>query len=264
VVGSLNKETLTETGINGSVKLIAIGTHDTASAVAGTPLSETEPSAYLSCGTWSLLGMECDKPIITEASRDKNFTNEGGLEGKIRFLKNINGLWLIQRLLNSYNLKMPENKKLGFPELISEAEKANQKHFIIAPNDPSFLNPDDMSQAVRNYCVQNGQGEPQNIGETAMAVYNGLANEYNTVLQDLESLNGSSFKTLNMVGGGVKDTFLCNLTAKAINKPVVAGPIEASALGNIIAQLIGLGVIKNLREGRELIKRSFEPVVYNV
>jgi len=263
VVGRLTDEVLSETGIKGPVDVIAVGSHDTASAVAGTPLLVGAPAAYLSCGTWSLLGAEFDRPVVTEKSLEKNFTNEGGLNGKIRFLKNINGLWLIQRLLKSYNDSTPKEKNLGFAELIAEVEKTERKHFRIAPNDASFINPADMRLAVNDFCVKNSQGEPKSIGESAAAVYNGLAHEYDSVLRDLEEFTGAPFENLHMVGGGVKDTFLCGLTAKATGKRVTAGPVEASALGNIVAQLIGLGAVADLREGREIISRSFDPIVYN-
>lgn len=261
VIGPLTEDTLAETGLDAGVKFIAVGSHDTASAVAGTPLTD-DGCAYLSCGTWSLLGMELDKPRLTAQSFERDFTNEGGLDGKIRYLKNINGLWIIQQLLKSYNDHPTDGRKLGFADLIREAENAPRKHFRVSPNDPSFNNPPDMAAAVRSYCNGAGQGTPQGIGETAIAVYNGLAGEYAAILRDLETHLDKPVHTLHMVGGGVKDTLLCRLTAQATGKRVVAGPVEASVLGNIAAQWIGLGTIKYLSEARDIIRQSFEPEIY--
>jgi rhamnulokinase len=244
------------------VRVIAAGSHDTASAVAGTPFETGDDAAYLSCGTWSLLGVELDRPCVTDDSREMNFTNEGGLEGKIRFLKNINGLWMMQQLLKHHNQKLSENERLGFPELIANARKAERTDMRVPPNDPSFTNPPDMAEAVRAYCEKTGQHIPRGVGETAMAIYNGLTDEYVNVLRDLEEIRQQPIHTLHIVGGGVRDTFLCQLTANATGKRVVAGPVEASALGNVTAQLIGLGAVADLKEGRRIIRESFEPAVY--
>ncbi len=256
VVGGLLDEILAETGVNGDVKAVAVGGHDTASAVAGTPLVSVN-GAYLSCGTWSLLGAELDEPRLTETSRELNFTNEGGLGGKIRYLKNINGLWLIQRLLASCG-----DKKMSFAELSNAAEAAGNANFVVEPNDPAFANPQNMYEAVREYCREHGQGEPESVGEAAAAVYNGLTREYANVIAGLETSLGAKVNTLHMVGGGIRDKYLCRLTAKTIGRPVLAGPVEASALGNVLGQMIGLGDIKNLTEGREIIRRSFKPEEY--
>ena len=261
VVGPLCADVLAETGLDPAARFIAVGSHDTASAVAGTPLTDAS-CAYLSCGTWSLLGMELDAPDLSEASCRMNLTNEGGLDGKIRYLKNINGLWMIQQLLKSYNDRAPEENRYGFADLIRAAENAADKRFFIAPNDPSFSNPPDMAEAVREYCVKTWQGVPSGIGETAIAVYNGITGEYAAVLKDLEEIRGQRVSTLHMVGGGVQDTLLCRMTAKTTGKRVETGPVEATALGNIAAQWIGLGKVSSLAEARAVIRRSFEPSVY--
>ncbi|MCL2707722.1 MAG: rhamnulokinase, partial [Defluviitaleaceae bacterium] len=259
IIGPPLRSIIDETGINPSAKFVATGSHDTASAVAGTPLVRGAPSAYLSCGTWSLLGVELDGPLINADSFKKNFTNEGGLDGKIRFLKNINGLWLIQQLLKSHNAALRDGEKIGYAELRREAECAKRRHFCVAPNDPAFNNPPDMAESVRDYCARANQGSIETIGEAALAVYNGLAGEYASTLADLEGLAGAKVDSLHMVGGGVRDAFLCKKAAEATGRRVTAGPIEASALGNIIAQLIGLGAVRDLWEGREIIGRSFKP-----
>jgi rhamnulokinase len=255
VIGGLSRAVLAETGINSDCRVVAVGGHDTASAVAATPLSN-ERSAYLSCGTWSLLGMELDAPRVTEKSRELNFTNEGGLDGKIRYLKNINGLWMIQQLRKS------QGSRFTFAELSRMAEEAERTHFTIEPNDASFANPADMYAAVRDFCAAHGQGEIETLGEAAAAIYNGLTREYADVITQLENVLETKIDTLHIVGGGIQDKFLCGQTAKRIGRTVIAGPVEASALGNILAQMIGLGAITNLNEGRDIIRRSFTPEIY--
>lgn len=237
-----------------AIPVVAVGSHDTASAVAATPLYSKD-SAYLSCGTWSLLGMEIDEPIINEKSLQYNFTNEGGVENKIRFLKNINGLWIIQNLRKVWSEKV---QPVSFPDIIAAAKAAENKHFIIDPNDSSFLAPLNMAEAIVKYCEEKGQGTPEGLGEIAMAVYNGLTQEYKANVEALEKITGKTVDVINMVGGGIQDQFLCKLTANITGKTVLAGPVEASVLGNILMQLMALGEIKSLEEGRRIIRNSFE------
>lgn len=257
VVGDLLDEVVKETGLEG-VKVIAVGSHDTASAVAGTPFEEKD-AAFLSCGTWSLLGMEMDEPVITKDSFEYNYTNEGGVEGKIRLLKNINGLWIMQNLRRNW---CEFESEVTFPDIIKAAREAENQTFIIDPNDPRFTAPYNMMKEVIAYCEEHGQGTPKGLGEIAMAIYNGLTHEYATTVRNLEVITGKTIPCINMVGGGIQDQLLCELTAKATGKKVVAGPIEGSVLGNIIMQLKTLGVIESLEEGRKVIKNSFEQKVY--
>jgi rhamnulokinase len=200
--------------------------------------------------------MELDAPCLTEKSKELNFTNEGGLDGKIRYLKNINGLWMIQRLRKSRGFKH------SFAEISRLAGEARRKHFTIKPGDASFVNPPDMYAAVSDYCAAHGQGEIETVGEAAIAIYNGLTEEYAEVITQLESVLNKRIETLHIVGGGIRDKLLCEQTAKRIGRAVIAGPAEASALGNILAQMLGLGAIKNLNEGRDIIRRSFSPEAY--
>lgn len=257
VVGDLLDEVVKETGLEG-VKVIAVGSHDTASAVAGTPFEE-ENAAFLSCGTWSLLGMELDEPILTKESYEYNYTNEGGVEGKIRFLKNINGLWIMQNLRRNW---CEFEGEVSFPDIIKAAKEAENKDFIIDPNDARFTAPYNMMKEVIAYCEEHGQGTPKGLGEIAMAIYNGLTGEYATTVKNLEVITGKTVSCINMVGGGIQDQLLCELTAKATGKKVVAGPIEGSVLGNVIMQLKTLGAIGSLEEGRQVIKNSFEQKIY--
>ncbi|MCI8371973.1 MAG: rhamnulokinase [Lachnospiraceae bacterium] len=257
IVGDLIDEVVKETGLE-HVKVIAVGSHDTASAVAGTPFEE-EHAAFLSCGTWSLLGMEMDEPVLTKESFDYNYTNEGGVEGKIRLLKNINGLWIMQNLRKNW---CEFEEQVSFPDIIKAAREAENKTFTIDPNDARFTAPYNMMKEVIAYCEESLQGTPKGLGEIAMAIYNGLTKEYATTVQNLEVITGNKIPCINMVGGGIQDQLLCELTAKATGKRVVAGPIEGSVLGNVMMQLKTLGAIASLEEGRKVIKNSFEQKIY--
>ena len=257
VIGDLLPEVVEETGLSG-VKVVAVGSHDTASAVAGAPL-ESEDAAFLSCGTWSLLGMVLDDPILNEASYKYNYTNEGSIEGKIQFLRNINGLWIMQNLRKNW---CEFEAQVSFPDIIREARAARRQDFVIDPKDPRFTAPINMMKEIIAYCEEKGQGTPEGLGEMAMAIYNGLTQEYQKAVEAMEDITGKTIPCINMVGGGIQDELLCELTAKATGKKVVAGPIEGAVLGNSIMQLKAMGVISSLEEGRQVIKNSFDQKVY--
>ncbi|MCL2352299.1 MAG: rhamnulokinase [Firmicutes bacterium] len=280
IIGGVDREILSEAGFGADdVKFVAVGSHDTASAVAGTPFgragSGDTGGVFLSCGTWSLLGREADAPIINGDTYARNFTNEGGVNGKIRFLKNINGLWIIQKLRES------KGGELGYGEIAQAARSARaggqasgqanrqvngqpdkRADFRIDPNAPAFMAPGDMEKAVADYCEEHGQGRPSGLGEIALAVYSGLTEEYRAQLESLEELTGRAAPVINMVGGGIRDEFLCELTASATRRKIVAGPVEASVLGNIAVQMAAVGDIAGMDEGREIIGRSFERKEY--
>lgn len=257
VYGEFLPEVVEETGLSGC-KVIAVGSHDTASAVAATPFVDPN-AAFLSCGTWSLLGLEKEEPVLTEDSYTYNYTNEGGVEGKIRLLKNINGLWIMQNLRKNW---CEFEEEVGFPEIIAAAKGAENKNFIIDPNDARFTAPYNMMKEVIGYCEEKGQGTPEGLGEIAMAIYNGLTNEYKTTIENLEKIAEVTIPAINMVGGGIQDQLLCQLTANVTGKKVVAGPTEGSVLGNVIMQLKALGVISTLEEGRQIVRNSFDTVEY--
>lgn len=256
IVGCFKSELQDEVGLK-AIPLIAVGTHDTASAVAGTPL-HSDSSAYLSSGTWSLLGREVRQPIINKASLKYNFTNEGGVENKIRFLKNISGLWIIQQLKKKWGEVEKEISYEHIGELASEVDKP----FILDPDAADFQAPLNMITAIQEYCSKNNQVVPTTIGELARTAYNGIVGKYKTAIGAIEEITQTDIELINMVGGGIQDEFLCNLTANATGKKVLAGPVEATVLGNIIVQLIALGEIQNLSQGREIIKRSFKQKEY--
>ncbi|HHY80174.1 MAG TPA: rhamnulokinase [Thermoanaerobacter sp.] len=251
IIGYLSREIQEETGLK-NIPVIAVGSHDTASAVAGTPL-ENDNSVYLSCGTWSLLGVESDSPIINEKSLKYNFTNEGGVEGRIRFLKNINGLWIIQQLKKNLEER---GIIMHFSEISKLASQSRNNKFIINPDDKLFMSPPDMIEAIKTYCVKTEQGKPEEIADIARAAYNGITKQYQINIYHIEDIIGRNIEIINMVGGGIQDKFLCELTANMTGKKVVTGPVEAAIFGNTIIQLIALGFIKDLVEGRKIIKNS--------
>ena len=258
VLGELTDEIAEETGMK-KVPVIAVGCHDTASAVCAAPL-ESERSVFISSGTWSLMGMEIKEPIITEKSLQYNFTNEGGVEGTIRFLKNISGLWIIQNLKKKWAEKRPD---VSYILIENEARSAERRHFIIDPDVARFMAPMNMVREVQNYCEEQGQGRPETIGEIALAVYNGLAEKYRQNIVNIEAITGKTVDVINIVGGGTKDRLLCAMTASATGKPVKVGPVEAAVLGNVLMQMKALGQLRDVAEGREIIKRSFPIETFN-
>lgn len=258
VVGSLQQSVAKETELSSTIPIIAVGGHDTASAVCSAPLNSAN-SAYLSCGTWSLLGVETDEPIINEESFKYNYTNEGGIQGKICFLKNITGLWIIQQLKKKWS---ETNTNIGYSDIIEAAQNAENSDFIINPDDEIFNAPLNMVSAVKAYCNNNNQGEPDTMGEIAIAVYNGITNKYKEELNNIESITEKDIDVINMVGGGIQDQFLCQMTADVTGKKVIAGPVEASVLGNILMQLKALDYIKDIEQCREIIKNSFDMKEY--
>ncbi|MHA1368535.1 MAG: rhamnulokinase [Promethearchaeota archaeon] len=236
-----------------------VGSHDTASAVVGCPL-KTQDSAYLSSGTWSLLGMELDKPILNKYAMERNFTNEGGVDGKIRFLKNIMGLWLLQQTKKSWEKKTGEN--LDYPQIMKLASKSSRVNSIIFPDDRKFLNPVDMIDEIVAACKETNQDIPKTIGEFAEVIFKSLALQYRKVIEDLQQVTKKKIDNIHVVGGGSKNSLLCQYTADATGKTVFAGPSEATAIGNTIVQAISTGEIKDIKAGREIINDSFSPRKY--
>lgn len=256
--GYLTEEIMDETGMD-RVPVIAIGGHDTASAVAGTPFKE-KGNAFLSSGTWSLLGLEIDSPIINEDTFNASLTNEGGVGNKIRLLKNINGTWLLQQLRKNW---CEFNEDIGFPDIIREARKYEDCTFAVNTNDPRLMNTKNMIKSIKEYCIENGQGEPTELGQIAMAIYNGLTSEYKATIEELEEISGREIPGINVVGGGIQDKFLCELTMKRTGKTLIAGPIEAAVLGNVMMQALANKEIESIEEGRKLIFNAFSCEVYS-
>jgi len=237
-----------------AARVIAPATHDTGSAVAGTPLGRLDEAgtdeAYISSGTWSLMGIESREPLATAAALSMNFTNEGGLERRYRVLKNITGMWPMQRVCEEHGVE-------GFHALAAEVEAADAWRSIFNPNDPAFLNPASMTEAIQQACTRTGQPAPETVPQLMRAIVDSLALSYRKVKEELESLTGRRLRRIRILGGGCRNRLLNQLCADACQLPVSAGPVEASALGNLCAQWIALGAIENLDAARALIRASF-------
>jgi len=259
-IGDLLDNVKKECSVKGKLPVIAVGSHDTASAIAGTPLINRDNSAYISCGTWSLLGMELSSPLINEASMKENFTNELGLEKTTRFLTNITGLWLIQQCKKKWD---KQGLNLSFQKINDAANKAKPEQFKLDVNDPCFLNPHDMTDTIINYCKNSGQKVPQNYATIARGIYESLAWNYKLYIEKLENLVGVNIENINMVGGGIQAELLCQFTANTTEKKVITGPVNGTAMGNILAQLLAKGEITDLHEGRQIIKKSVDLKEYS-
>lgn len=243
-------------GLNGDV--IAVATHDTGSAVAAIPAG-SDKFAYLSCGTWSLLGTEVTEPVISDQALQLNFTNEGGVNGTFRLLKNIMGLWLLQEVKRVWE---QEGHVYSWQELTDLTSAADPFVSFVDPDAPEFLTPGDMPGRICAYCRKTGQPIPETRGALLRCVTESLALKYRLVLELLEELTGERLSVLHMVGGGIRNELLCQWTANACGRPVIAGPIEASSLGNILVQLMASGEVASLTEGRALIARSVRLKTY--
>jgi rhamnulokinase len=243
-IGTLKPGILSEMGVN-SISLVAVGAHDTASAIAAIP-AEGKNWAYISCGTWSLMGIETESPIVTEVSFKYLFTNEGGVGKKIRFLKNITGLWLLQECKKIWD----KERELPYAEIIAQCKKVKPFQSIIDPDDPCFMNPENMLVAIRDYCLRTEQTAPETIPEFARCIFESLALKYRIVLDQLKEVSPFPIEKIHMIGGGSLNTLLCEFTADATGLPVIAGPAEATALGNILVQVAchqGLSGLDTLR-----------------
>ena len=246
-----------ETGLEGP-RVIAGCSHDTAAAVAAVP-GQGEDWAYLSSGTWSLLGIESPQPIIGAKSRLYNFTNEAGYGGTSRFLKNIVGLWVVQECRRQWAC---EGREFSYPALTEMAEKSAPLRSFIDPTRPEFLKKDQMPQRIAEYCRATGQPVPATPGETVRAVLESLALLYRRTLEQLEDASGKASRVLHIVGGGSKNHLLNQLAANATQITVLAGPSECTGLGNVIVQAIALGHLPSLGAGREIVRESFPTVCY--
>jgi len=257
IIGELTEELSTELGIQ-NLRVIAVAGHDTQSAIAAVP-TEDEDFAYISCGTWSLMGFESNQPIINEKSMDLSVTNEGGVGGKITVLKNIMGLWLIQECKRYWD---NEGQGCTFAELDEKVIHAKPFISFVDPDDVSFIAPGNMPERIREYCRKTGQPVPETKGEVVRCITQSLALKYRMTVEKLEDLLGKKLPVIHMVGGGIKDKLLCRFTAEATGRSVIAGPIEASSIGNILVQAMALGKIKDLKQIRNIVKASFPIVTY--
>ena len=257
ILGSLLPAVAAETGCP-AIPVVAVGSHDTASAVAAVPAAGQD-FVYLSSGTWSLMGMETTAPVITPASLAYNVTNEGGVNGTIRLLKNIMGMWLLQECRAEW---ARAGQSYSYDQLTEMAASAPAFGPVIQPNDTVFLEPGAMVQRIQNFCQQSGQAVPQDKGALVRCILESLALEYRRVVHQLEELTGRTASAIHILGGGSRNALLNQFTADCTGKTVVAGPVEATAAGNMLVQAIALGHVAGLAEGRAIIRSSFTPQVF--
>lgn len=260
VLGELRASVQGDAGFAAPFPCIAVASHDTASAVAAIPEMD-EASVFLSSGTWSLIGVPVAKPNLSEAAFAGGFTNEGAADGTALLMKNLTGLWIVQEFVRAWEAA---GKHYEWPDLERAAAEAIPFRSMIDPADSVFLSPADMPTAIRGYCERSNQPVPQSAGEFARCVFESLSFAYREVVEDLERITGRELETIRLVGGGCLNRFLCRMTADACGRPVVAGPVEAAALGNAMAQAVATGHIGSLAEGRAAIQQSvqcqkFEP-----
>jgi len=257
VLGDLLPEVTAETGMKG--KCISVCGHDTGSAVLAVPMEKGENCAYLSCGTWSLLGIELEEPIVSDAAFDAQYTNEGGYNNTIRFLKNIMGLWVYTEVKRDFEKKYG---KVGYDVLDAEVLAATPLKALIDPDDDRFMTPGNMTGKIREYCIETGQTPPETRGEFLRCALESLALKYRYAIENCEKVVGYNIPILRVLGGGTKDKQLMRFTANAIRRPVLAGPVEATAIGNMAAQLLALGEAKDRWEVRKIIANSFPIETY--
>lgn len=258
VLGPLRASVAQESGLT-LVPVIAPASHDTGSAVAAVP-ARGGSWAYISSGTWSLMGAEIPAPKINDEVQRCNFTNEGGVGGTIRFLKNIMGLWLVQECRRTWER---EGKAYSYEELVRLAAAAPPFASLVDPDDTSFYLPPSMPASFAQFCQRSGQPAPTEPGAVIRCALESLALRYRWVLEKLESLLGHRLETIHVVGGGSQNALLCQFTADACNRPVLAGPVEATAIGNVLVQAIGLRLLGSLSEAREVVRRSFDMITYS-
>ena len=242
-----------------ALPIYKVGSHDTASAVLAVPAPEQGSWAYISAGTWALLGAELPAPEITPEAEKNGFTNEGGVCGTTRFLTNIMGSWLFQETRRIWN---EAGRNLSFSDLENMALDAEFCAYFVNPNDASFAAPGDMPERIRQFCEKTGQGRPDTDEEIVRAIYDSLALYFKCKLETLAEVRHDSYACLNIVGGGTQAKLLMQLTADALNIPVAAGPIEATAIGNILGQAMAAGEVSGLAQARQIVRNSFDVITY--
>ena len=256
-IGELRGEIASETGC-GAIAVFAPAEHDTGSAIVAVPASSAD-YAYISSGTWSLLGVELDAPRVSDATREANFTNEGGVCGTTRLLKNVMGLWLAQECRRTW---ARQGENYSYDDLARMAETAPPFHSLIEPDNARFFAPLDMPQAIKNFCVETGQTPPESAGAVIRCCLESLALKYRWGVEKLEEFRGAKIKDIHIVGGGAQNRLLCQMAADATGRRVIAGPIEATATGNLLMQMLGNGDISTLAEARAIVHRSFDLTIY--
>ena len=241
------------------INVVATASHDTAAAIAGVPFGDRETEAYISSGTWSLVGVELDAPVLTPEAFAANITNELGADGTVRALKNVTGMWLLEECRRSWH---NQGRDYEMPELLQAASESKTFSTLIDPNDPLFAPPGDMPGRIHAYCVERGLNPPQTDGEYAICILNSLAQAYKKTLDEISKVTGRTIKVIHILGGGSQNDLLNQLTADTCGITVKTGPVEATLFGNIAVQAISAGVVPNLTEARALIAKSFTSKVF--
>lgn len=252
IIGKIKADVAKESG-SAQVPVIAVAGHDTASAIASVPAVDKN-YAYISSGTWSLMGIESDEPLVSERTLEMNYTNEGGVERTTRFLKNIMGMWLIQECRRAWL----EEKIYSWDEMVQLAKNAEPFQFLINPDDAAFLNPGNMPEAIADYCEKSGQGRPDSHASIIRCVYDSLALKYRYTLEQIRTVSEQPIEKIHIIGGGANNRFLNQLTADATKLKVIAGPTEATATGNILVQAKAMGALQSLADMRDVVRNSFD------
>jgi rhamnulokinase len=259
VIGGLLPHVAEATGLPASTPVVAVASHDTASAIVAVPFRPGATAAYISSGTWSLVGVELDAPRVTAQARVANLTNERGFGGTTRLLKNVMGLWLVQECRRAW---VAEGAAPSYADMADLAREAPPGGPLFDPDVPALLAPGDMPARIRAVCEQCGQLAPDERSVLIRAVFESLACKYRLVLEEIEEVTGRQIELVHVIGGGARNAFLCQLTANVAGRPVLAGPSEAAALGNIVVQLHAFGELGSLVEMRELVRSSIEVQTY--
>lgn len=258
IIGGLRSAVAREVGLTQDLPVVAVASHDTASAVGAVP-SDVPDYAYISSGTWSVVGTDITEPIINDATEAYGFSSCGGVGGTFCLLKNVMGLWLVQQCRRSFDR---DGSRLSYDELTEMAAAAKPLTSVVDPDADAFLNPDDMPKAIQQYCKEHGQLVPQTRGEIVRCALESLALKYRWVLEKMEIALGKRLRVIHIVGGGTRNALLCQLTADATGRPVFAGPVEGTATANTLVQAMALGKIRTLYEVRKIVRRSFDLTPY--
>lgn len=258
-IGALRAEAAAELGAPVGVELVAVGSHDTASAVVAVPM-DASSAAYISCGTWGLVGVELERPVTSDAAREANFTNERGVDGRVRFLHNVMGLWLLSESVRWWER---DGRAIALPELLDAAAAVDRPVAVFDANDPRFLAPGDLPGRIAEWCAERGVAAPQSRAEYARSIVESLAQAFADAVRDASLLSGVAVETIHLVGGGSLNELLCRRTADRAGIPVLAGPVEATAIGNVLVQARAQGFASgDLESLRAFVARAFPPVRY--
>ncbi|WP_309135980.1 rhamnulokinase [Brevibacterium oceani] len=265
-LGELTEPVAERLGARAPIQVTAVGSHDTASAVVAVPM-EGPNCAFISSGTWSLVGLEIDVPVVTEEARLANFTNEGGVDGTVRFLKNVSGLWLLSESMRQWEQDATDAQRSSNLEtLLAEAAEVEAPVAVFDPSDDRFTPPGDMPSRIRDWCVEHGQEPPRTRAEVVRSILESLATAYASTISTAEELTGRTVETIHVVGGGSQNSLLCRLTAERTGCRVIAGPVEATAIGNLLVQARAVGQVSedaSLADLRQIVRNSFPVVEYS-